>query len=366
MGGETGQLQRLTDEQVSARLAAYNGDGSLERDVKLLRDNVADIIARRDRCPVRDGARRALRQQLQRQGRRGLDPGRRRIWPPDLCRARCSVPSYMAARTQAASRIVARMVERYADDRDKLEQLRLRLPCASSAFETDIILAQVAVLEAIDAADQRGRESERVRAPGRRPRPRQHRPVEGADRPHPLHRRIGARHARQDQRSRRRRRAVRRRDARSRADRRRPHPRHRGCPRRSRSRRRRRHPRRRPGQPGGEGQPGAVRPRRGDRIDPQPDPRHRRPDQPARAQRHHRGGTRRRCRPRLRGRRAGSEEPRLADRARHRRHHRQDHRHPAGDPPDGRSPTARSRARSRKCRPPPTASARRWSCRRRR
>ena len=45
MGADTGQLQRLTDEQVNARLAAYNGDKSLDRDVKLLRDNVADIIA---------------------------------------------------------------------------------------------------------------------------------------------------------------------------------------------------------------------------------------------------------------------------------------------------------------------------------
>ena len=33
MSGETGQLQKLTDEQVNARLAAYNGDGSLDRDI---------------------------------------------------------------------------------------------------------------------------------------------------------------------------------------------------------------------------------------------------------------------------------------------------------------------------------------------
>lgn len=44
MGVDTGQLQRLTDEQVNARLAAYNGDGSLDRDVTLLRDNVTDIV----------------------------------------------------------------------------------------------------------------------------------------------------------------------------------------------------------------------------------------------------------------------------------------------------------------------------------
>jgi methyl-accepting chemotaxis protein len=45
MNGETGQLQRLTDEQVSARLAAYNSGGSLDRDIALLRENATDLIA---------------------------------------------------------------------------------------------------------------------------------------------------------------------------------------------------------------------------------------------------------------------------------------------------------------------------------
>ena len=31
MSGETGQLQKLTDQMVSARLAAYNAGGSLDR-----------------------------------------------------------------------------------------------------------------------------------------------------------------------------------------------------------------------------------------------------------------------------------------------------------------------------------------------
>ena len=45
MSGETGQLQKLTDQMVSARLAAYNPGGSLDRDVQLLRENAADVIA---------------------------------------------------------------------------------------------------------------------------------------------------------------------------------------------------------------------------------------------------------------------------------------------------------------------------------
>ena len=44
MSGETGQVQRLTDGQVSARLAAYNAGGSLDRDLQLLRAKAGDLI----------------------------------------------------------------------------------------------------------------------------------------------------------------------------------------------------------------------------------------------------------------------------------------------------------------------------------
>ena len=369
MSGETGQLQRLTDEQVSARLAAYNA-----RRVARARHQAAARAMSPTSSPPRSSRssapERAERLCRQSTPARSTPPGSRAS-PNMAARSiaeqdrRCRPTSPSARRPPSRDRCRASSSASPAIG-DKLEQLHRAPSMRIDTFETDIILAQVALLEA-DRGRRAARPRERaVRAPRRRPGPRQHRPVQGADRAHPLDRHVGARHARQDQRSRRRRRAVGGRDARSRADRRRPHPRDRGRPYRSRSRGRRRHPRRRPGEPGGEGQPGAVGPRRGDRIDPQPDPRHRRPDQSARAQRHHRGGARRRCRPRLRGRRAGSEEPR--------------HARPRGRPttspprsprssrrPARRSkPTARSRARSRKCRPRPTASARRWSCRRRR
>ena len=44
MSGDTGQLQRLTDQQVSARLAAYNAGGALDRDLQLLREKAGDLI----------------------------------------------------------------------------------------------------------------------------------------------------------------------------------------------------------------------------------------------------------------------------------------------------------------------------------
>jgi methyl-accepting chemotaxis protein len=157
MGVDTGQLQRLTDEQVNARLSAYNGDGSLDRDVAMLRDNVTDIISAEIVAQFgRERAERFAANYAAKVDANWIqavaDYGRQ------IFAERISVPAYIAARTQAAGRIVARIAERYADDQDKLEQLLCAFQRLGS-FEIDIILAQVALLEAIQAADSRGRES---------------------------------------------------------------------------------------------------------------------------------------------------------------------------------------------------------------
>src|SRR3954464_15724007 len=115
MSADTGQLQRLTDEQVNARLAAYNGDGSLDRDVKLLRDNVTDIIAAE--IIAQFGSERAERFASNYSGTvdakwvQGVAEYGRQIFAEKI-----SVPAYITARTQAATRIVARIIERYAAD----------------------------------------------------------------------------------------------------------------------------------------------------------------------------------------------------------------------------------------------------------
>ena len=157
MGGETGQLQRLTDEQVNARLAAYNGDRSLDRDVTLLRDNVNDIIS--SEITAQFGTARAegfaanYAKSIDADWIQSVAEYGRQIYAE-----RISVPAYMVARTQAAGRIIGRILERYSDDAEKLEQLLCAFQRLGTV-ETDIILAQVALLEAIEAADQRGRES---------------------------------------------------------------------------------------------------------------------------------------------------------------------------------------------------------------
>jgi len=153
---DTGQLQRLTDEQVSARLQAYNPDGSLERDVSRLWQQAGDIIEAEVRSQF--GPEAAERIHGHYSGRidsawiQNVAEYGRRIY-----REKTSVPAYIAGRDQLITRIIARMFEGFSGE--PLEQLVSAFQRLTS-FETDIILAQVALLEAIDAADQRGRESE--------------------------------------------------------------------------------------------------------------------------------------------------------------------------------------------------------------
>ena len=158
MGGDTSQLQQLTDEQVSSRLAAYNPKGSLERDVRHLWEEAGEIIE--EEFHAKFGAEAAARIKVECTGAVNA------AWVQDVAehgrriyRDRSSVPSYIAARDELITRIIGRMFERFAE---QPETLRL---CVSAfqrltSFETDIILAQVALLEAIEAGDERGRESE--------------------------------------------------------------------------------------------------------------------------------------------------------------------------------------------------------------
>ena len=152
MSGETGQLQRLTDEQVSARLAAYNGDGSLDRDVAFLREKAGDLIE----THVRDHFGQDAAERVKTHYSSKVDSGwiqavaeyGRRIF-----QEKNSVPAYIAARDRLKSAILADMFDRFAEDKGTLET------CANAfqrltTIETDIILAQVALLEAIEARER--------------------------------------------------------------------------------------------------------------------------------------------------------------------------------------------------------------------
>src|SRR3954447_17731132 len=101
MSGESGQLQKLTDQMVSARLAAYNPGGSLNRDVQLLREDAADVIA--EAVLAQFGPERAERYAAVYAA--GVDAAWVQAtaeYGRQIFREKTSVPVYIAARTQAA------------------------------------------------------------------------------------------------------------------------------------------------------------------------------------------------------------------------------------------------------------------------
>jgi methyl-accepting chemotaxis protein len=158
MSGETGQLQQLTDQQVSDRLAAYNVGGALDRDIELFKDHALAFVVSEIRAQF--GPERAERYAGIYSGK--VDAG----WVQSIAeygrqifRNHSSVPEYIADRIQVANRVFAALTEQYHSDG------RLLASCIAAYYrldviETDIILAQLSLLEAIEAADQRGRESE--------------------------------------------------------------------------------------------------------------------------------------------------------------------------------------------------------------
>jgi methyl-accepting chemotaxis protein len=155
---ESGQLARLTDQQVSSRLAAYNADGSLERDIELFKERALDFVV--DEIRGQFGAERAQRYAELYSGRVDAawvqsiaEYGR------DIFRNHTSIPDYIADRIEIANRVFADLAEHYENDPRRLASC-MAAYYRLDVIETDIILAQVALLEAIEAADQRGRESE--------------------------------------------------------------------------------------------------------------------------------------------------------------------------------------------------------------
>jgi methyl-accepting chemotaxis protein len=157
MSGETGQLQRLTDDQVSARLVAYNADGSLDRDIALLREKAGDLVE----SAVRDQFGKESAERVKAHYSSKVDAswvqsvaeyGRR------IFQEKTSIPTYVAARERLKSAVVAGMFDRFADDRETLESVIAAFQRLTT-IETDIILAQISQLEANEAADRRGREN---------------------------------------------------------------------------------------------------------------------------------------------------------------------------------------------------------------
>ena len=151
-------LQPLTETQVQNRLVAYNPDGSLERDIRGLWEDAGEIISDCARQHFGDPAVAVVERHYTSKVdaawvQNVADFGQR------LYREKQSVPDYIATRDKLISDIIVRVFEKFDDDREKLCTFVTSLQRLTS-YETDIILAQVALLEANEAAEARGRESE--------------------------------------------------------------------------------------------------------------------------------------------------------------------------------------------------------------
>ena len=157
MSGDIGHLQRLTDEQVNARIASYGDDGRFEASIRQLWDDAGPVIeaavrthfgedvgclgAKYFTSPVDESWVRSVAEQ-------GLK----------MFAAKRSVPEFTAARARMVKDVVRGFEDCFsrADDRVAAIDTFHRV----MSFSLDIILAQIALLEANDAADQRGRQSE--------------------------------------------------------------------------------------------------------------------------------------------------------------------------------------------------------------
>ena len=153
------KLQKLTAGQIERRLAAYNPDRGFERDLAWFWKAAGDIVAeevQRQFGPAAVGTLEghytspvdaAWVQSVANYGIRLYHQGE-------------DVPAYVAARAHLVSTLFRRLYERFADDQARLARSVDTLQRLTS-YETDIILAQIALLEANEAAEARGRESER-------------------------------------------------------------------------------------------------------------------------------------------------------------------------------------------------------------
>jgi methyl-accepting chemotaxis protein len=151
-------LQPLTDTQVQNRLIAYNPDGALERDLHGLWDDASDIIRESSRANFGDAAVAVVERHYTSKVdakwvQNVADFGQR------LYSEKQSVPQYIARRDKLIGDIITGLFEKFAGDQAKLCDRVTALQRLTS-YETDIILAQVALLEATEAAEARGRESE--------------------------------------------------------------------------------------------------------------------------------------------------------------------------------------------------------------
>jgi methyl-accepting chemotaxis protein len=152
----------MTEEMVVARLAAYNENGTFERDLRLLWDEAGDLLQQvvREQAEDEQGATEAAERIKKRLTSRvdsdwihGIA-----LFGIEIYTRRLSVPAVMHKRSKSMAYIYEAFRERFGAQPDKLFAFTETVQ-RLCAYESDIILCQLALLEANEAAEARGRQS---------------------------------------------------------------------------------------------------------------------------------------------------------------------------------------------------------------
>jgi len=153
------KLQKLTTGQIETRLSTYNAGGAFERDLHWLWAEAGEAI---ERTVVEEAGEELARQFREHLTRRVDASWIERVadFGIKIYAGRRSVPTLIERRAMLAAIIHERMRAHFHADEDKLRRAELTLHRLAD-YENDIMLAQVALLEANEAAEARGRESER-------------------------------------------------------------------------------------------------------------------------------------------------------------------------------------------------------------
>ena len=156
MSGDTSQLQRLTDEQVNARLAAYADKGRFEANLHWLWEQAGDLIEEVSRATLGE---QAVAYEQERFTRKVDADWVRNVAEYGLAMhvSKASVPQFVAATAAASKELLRRFDERFTESEDRIRALDTWFR-AQSVCE-DVLLAQIALLEANEAAERRGGES---------------------------------------------------------------------------------------------------------------------------------------------------------------------------------------------------------------
>ena len=149
MTSETGQLQRLSDAQVSARLDHYRNGGEFEKSLHWLWDQAGEALEEACRRHFGEEGAKVVRAYMS----RPVDAA----WVHTVAKhGRLmfvnggSVPEFIAARARMVKDVLAGFEQQFAG-RTEDRQLATDVFHRMMSFSQDIILAQIALLEAPDS-----------------------------------------------------------------------------------------------------------------------------------------------------------------------------------------------------------------------